>query len=123
MSIVRTALVAAAIVAPALAAHAATPRLTDVQYIAASRCIGLMESKALGPVDDYALKARLRDEGAGRVSSVWDMADQARNEAASAASRASGYDKARLISERDSVFVALMPPTQTTAAPNTTHAE
>ena len=86
MSIVRTALVAAAIVAPALAAHAATPRLTDVQYIAASRCIGLMESKALGPVDDYALKARL-------------------------------------ISERDSVCVALMPPTQTTAAPNTTHAE
>ena len=123
MSIFRTAIVAAVIVAPAFAAHAATPRLSDAQFIAANRCVGLMESKTLGPVDDYALKARIKNESAGRVAQVWDMADQARDDAASDAARASGYDKTRLISERDGACMALLPPTQTTAAPSTTHAE
>jgi hypothetical protein len=123
MSIVKTALIAAAIAAPAFAAHAATPRLTDVQFIAANRCLGLMESKTLGQVDDYALKTRLKAESVGRISAVWDMADQARDDAASAAGHASGYEKAQLISERDTACEALMPPTETTAAPSATHAE
>ena len=123
MSIVRIALIAAALATPALAANAATPRLTDSQYIAANRCVGLMESKNLGPVDDYALKARIKAESSGRQSAVWDMADQARQDAVHDAGRALGEIKAQLISERDTACQALVPATQTTSAPSASHTD
>jgi hypothetical protein len=123
MQIIKTALVAAAFAATGLAVHAAPQRLTDVQYIAANRCLGLMESKALGPTDDYAMKQLIKTQGVGRVSAVWDMADQAHDNALSAANRADDYSKARLTAERDGACEALLPPTQTTAAPSSSHTD
>jgi hypothetical protein len=121
MQIVKTALVAAVFAATGLAAHAAPQRLTDVQYIAANRCLALMDSKVLGPTDDYAMKQLIKTQGVGRIAAVWDMADQAREDAASSASHADGYVKARLTAERDGVCESLLPPTQTTAAPSASH--
>jgi len=123
MSIIRIALVAGALAASAVVAHAAPSRLNDVQYIAANRCIALMESKSLGPTDAYALKALVKAQSAGRVSDVWDRAEQAKEDAASLADRASGDLKTHLIAERDGVCESLAPATQTTAAPSASHTE
>jgi hypothetical protein len=123
MQIIKTALVAAVLAATGLAAQvqAAPQRLTDVQYIAANRCLGLMESKALGPTDNYAMKQLIKVQGTGREAAVWDMADQAHDNALSSANRADNYSKTRLTAERDGACEALLPPTQTTAAPSTSH--
>jgi hypothetical protein len=121
MNIVKVALIAATLAAPAFAASAAPSHLTDVQYIAANRCLALMDSKALGPVNDTAMKALIKEQMHGRDAMVWDMGDKANEDAASEAGRASAYTKGQLLAERDGACAALLPPTQTTAAPSTSH--
>jgi len=123
MAIVRIALIAGALATSAVVAQAAPSRLNDVQYIAANRCLALMESKALGPTDDFALKALIKAQGGGRIAAVWDMADQAKEDAASLASRARGDVRTHLIAERDGACQALLPATQTTAAPSASRSE
>ena len=121
MKIVEVAVVAAVLAAPAFAASAAPDPISDEQFIAANRCLALMDSKALGPVNDYAMKALIKAQTHGRDAMVWDLGDRAYDDAADAANRASGHAKSILIVERDGRCMALLPPTQTTAAPSAPH--
>jgi hypothetical protein len=86
--------------APALASQPA--HLTDVQFVEANRCLGLMTSKSMGAPDAAALAQFLKTQNGGRVSFIYDRADQARDDARRDADRA-GHDNARLVAERDGV--------------------
>ena len=99
-----------AIVAPlalSTAAFAAPTHLTDSQFIAASRCEGLMSSSALGRQDTRGLEALLKAEGGARQNEVYDRADEARQNAQRDASHAGTYGKASLVAERDGACRAL----------------
>lgn len=89
----------------AAAATAATgafaqTRLTDVEYIKASRCAGLA-SALEGDVAafDTLLKAQKR----ARETFILDRGRSARADASKAAARADEADKARLVAERDGI--------------------
>jgi hypothetical protein len=93
-----------AIVAPlalSTAALAAPAHMSDAQFIAASRCDGLMSSSALGRQDTHTIEARLKAESSARPSEVFDRADEARENALRDASHAGAYTKSQLIAERD----------------------
>jgi hypothetical protein len=94
------AIAACAAVAPALAAQ--PNHLSDVQFVQANRCLGLMTSKAIGTPDSAALALVLKSQNGGRIGYIYDRADQARDEARRQADHA-GQDNARLIAERDGV--------------------
>ena len=105
MSAIRNFVTAAALAAGAsvlaTAALASTSHLTDAQYIAAAHCQGLFDSHSLGPVDASGFDKMMRNEGAFRLPAVLDRADEARNSALSAASRAHGLQRTALVTERD----------------------
>jgi hypothetical protein len=120
MRILTIAATAAVVCATAATAFAAPARLSDVQYIAANRCLGLMSSKALGTPDAATLAAYLRIQGNGREGFVWDRADQARDEGRSDAGHGGAATIARLTAERDGLchdFVAAAQVTADTARP------
>jgi hypothetical protein len=96
----------AALAAPVLA----TPtQLTDVQYIEANRCLGLMSTKAIGTPDDAAaMKAFLKTQTIGRESFVYDQAEQARDDGQMDANRSGAEHQARLLAERDGVCRSLI---------------
>jgi hypothetical protein len=98
---IATILIAAAsltaVAAPALAAE----RVTDAQFIQASRCLGLTEAKALGEADPAALKQFIKDQRTGRHVFTSDRADAARSDAKRAASKADETTRATLVQERD----------------------
>ena len=109
-----------AVLASTLAAGAsfsAPTRLSDVQYLQANRCLGLMESKNLGAPDNAALRAFVKDQSYGRVGFVVDRGDQTREDATSQGNRAHGERHDSLIAERDRVCQAVMPSTNTAAMP------
>jgi len=100
----KTLLIAAALMtavsATAVAAQPAA-RLSDAQFVKASRCKGLAKSEALGAVDTSALDAVLKDNRRGRADHIVDKANTATDMAQSEARRAGDERKAELIAERD----------------------
>jgi hypothetical protein len=116
MRFLTIAATAAVVCATAATAFAEPARLTDVQYIAANRCLGLMSSKALGTPDAATLAAYLRTQSDGRVSAVWDRADQARDEGRSDAGHGGASALSRLTTERDGVCHDFVADAQMTAA-------
>src|SRR5579872_3474540 len=78
--------------APALAAS--STRLSDVEFIEASRCLALMKSKTLGEADAATLQRRLGADAGGHPSFIYDKAEEARDDAARQASQARGDTRA-----------------------------
>jgi hypothetical protein len=104
----------------ATAAVAAPPHLSDAQFIAANRCLGLMSSKSLGVADAAALKQLLKDQDGGRGSYIDDKADEARQDAQRQASSGSEDMHAKLLAERDGLcrtFVNTATASQPPASP------
>lgn len=81
--------------------------LTDVQFVEANRCLGLMTSKALGTPDAGAMAQLVKAQTGGRIGYVYDRADQARDDAQRQANHA-GPDNSRLVAERDGVCRSLI---------------
>ncbi len=100
----KTMLLAAALMtavsATAVAAQPAA-RLSDAQFVKASRCKGLAKSEVLGAMDTAALDVLLKDNRRGRADHIVDKANTATDTAASEARRADEGRKAELIAERD----------------------
>jgi hypothetical protein len=94
------AIAACAAGAPALAEQ--PTHLTDVQFVEANRCLGLMTSKALGTPDASAMAQVVKSQAGGRIGYVYDRADQARDDAQREANRG-GSQGPRLVAERDGV--------------------
>jgi hypothetical protein len=67
MRFITSTVLAAVACASAAAAFAEPAHLTDVQFVAANRCLGLMSSKTLGTPDAAALSRFLDVESTGRV--------------------------------------------------------
>jgi hypothetical protein len=88
-SIVIASLIAATSALAATSASAQKPdRLTDVAFIAASRCEGLAQG---AKVDTTAIKSLLVNQDNARNSYILEKADQAREDAQRMASHAQGY--------------------------------
>ena len=107
--------------AAATVTAAAPTRLSDVQFIAANRCLGLMTSKSLGTPDAAALRQLVKDQSWGRDSYVYDKADQARDEAQSDAGRGGVDLRTRLTAERDGVCHDFLDAARTAGAPGADH--
>jgi hypothetical protein len=116
MRFIVSAAIAAIACASAATAFAEPAHLSDVQYIAANRCLGLMSSKTLGTPDAASLSKYLDKESYGRVPFAYDEADQARDEALRQANRSNADTNARLIAERDGVCRQFVGAAATTAA-------
>jgi hypothetical protein len=99
---------------------AAPVRLSDAQFIAASRCAGLLTSKALGTSDGGALTKFVKEQSWGRSGYIYDQADQARDQAQIDAGRSGAEEHARLIAERDGVCRTFLD-TATAGAPGAGH--
>jgi hypothetical protein len=98
---VNIALAAAFASTTAAVAIAGTSHLNDAQYIAAARCQGLYNSRALGAVDASGINRLMKSEGAYRTPVVSDRAAQVMDDAKSEASRSGGLSRQELVSERD----------------------
>jgi hypothetical protein len=94
-------IIAAAALAATTAAVAAPSHMTDAQYLGAVRCQALMSSPALGKVDTAGISAVIKSQGDGRVSALYDRADETRTDALRQASHADASGRANLIAERD----------------------
>ncbi|MFI4974879.1 MAG: hypothetical protein ACHP84_10105 [Caulobacterales bacterium] len=104
MTLTKSLLFAAVLSATAAGvAFAAPSRLTDVEFLQANRCLGLMSSKSLGEADVAAVKALVGDQSRGRIGYILDRGDQMREDAARQAGRAGPDLRAHLIAERDGV--------------------
>ena len=101
-------------------AVAAPARLSDVEYIAANRCIGLESTKAFAGPDADALRQLVKSQEWGRNSFIYDKADQARDDGVREASRTGAENNIRLASERDGVCRTLAS-TTTASAPSASH--
>ena len=111
MSITRGLIITAAFCSVAGFAAASPPRLNDVQYIAASRCLGIVSSKTLGTSDAAALRSYVDQQSRARDVIAQDRADQAREDAMREGNRATGERKDRLVAERDGLCQAYVAPT------------
>ena len=100
-------LAVAAACASAAVATAAPARLTDVQFIAANRCVGLESTKTAGTSDVDALRQLVKSQDGGRAAYIYDKADQARDDAAREASRSGAENNVRLAAERNGVCRSL----------------
>lgn len=116
MRFVTAAITIAAVCASAAAASAAPARISDVQFIAANRCLGIESTKALGTPDVDALRQLVKNQDWGRAAFIYDKADQAREDGQREASRSGAENNVRLTSERDSVCRALVSTTTAAAA-------
>lgn len=114
------ALAAVASLSFAVAATAAPAQLSDVQFIAANRCLGLMSSKSLGTPDAATLKKLIDSQGGARSSYISDKAEEAREDALREAGSGSGDVRAKLIAERDGLCHAFVSDS-TAAAPSPAH--
>ena len=119
MRFVTAALTIAAVSASAAVAVASTPRLSDVQFIAANRCIGIESTKAFATPDTDALRKLVKDNW-GRDSYIQDKADEARQDGERDASRAGAETTTRITAERDGVCRALVS-TTTASTPGGAH--
>jgi hypothetical protein len=114
MRFITAAMTAAAISAVAASAFAAPARLSDVQFIAANRCLGIESTKALGDGREADFKSLVKEQQWGRTNYINDQADAARDEANSQASRGGAEQIGHLTAERDGVCRAFL--TTTTAS-------
>jgi len=110
----RTTTVAALIAAACAAAWAAAPaladqpsHLSDAQFVEANRCLGLMTSKTMGSPDAAAMQQLVKSQVSGRMSFIYDKADQARDDAQRQANHAAA-DNSSLVAERDGVCHSLI---------------
>ncbi|MCC7265857.1 MAG: hypothetical protein IT546_00805 [Caulobacteraceae bacterium] len=97
LKIITLTLAAASLAGAATAAD----RVTDVEYLKAARCAGLMKSAHLGEPDGAAVEAFLKAQRRGRAPAVLDMADKRKQDARAEAARAGGDKKAHLQAERE----------------------
>jgi hypothetical protein len=111
MSITRGLIISAAFCSVAGFAAASPTRLNDVQFVAASRCLGIISSKALGTGDAAALASYVDQQSRSRDVIAQDRADEAREDAMHEANRVAGERKDRLIAERDGACQAYIAPT------------
>jgi hypothetical protein len=72
-------------------------RLSDVEYMQASRCAGI--ASADPSIDTSSINALLKTEGRARVAYISDKADDMRSDAARSAKHANGYAKEKLNAE------------------------
>jgi hypothetical protein len=100
MSVIGKLMLVAAL-ASTSAVLAAPSQLTDSQYLAAARCQGLFNSRALGSADSSAIDRLMKSEGAIRTQDVFDRAGEARGNASRQARNASASARSALVSERD----------------------
>jgi hypothetical protein len=107
MRFVTAALTIAALCASAAVASAAPARISDVQFIAANRCLGIESAKNLGAPDVDALRQLVKTQEWGRDAFVYDKADQAREDGQRDASRSGAENNLRLTGERDGVCRSL----------------
>ena len=115
-----TTLTIAAACASAAVAVAAPARLSDVQFLAANRCVGIESAKAFAGSDADALRQLVKEQQWGRASFIYDKADQARDDGEREASRSGAENNVRLTSERDGVCRALVS-TTTASTPSGSH--
>jgi len=114
MRFVIAAITIAAACASAAVASAAPVRISDMQFIAANRCLGIESSKNLGTPDVDALRQLVKSQDWGRQAFIEDKADQAREDGQREASRSGAESNVRLTGERDGVCRSLV--STTTAA-------
>jgi hypothetical protein len=120
MRFVTASLTLVAAFASAAVAVAAPARLSDVEFIAANRCVGLESTKAFASPDADALRQLVKNQEWGRNQFIYDQADQARDDGAREASRSGAENNIRLASERDGVCRTLAS-TTTASAPSASH--
>jgi hypothetical protein len=120
MRFVTATLVIAAACASAAVAVAAPVRLSDVQFIAANRCLGIESTQQFATPDTDALRKLVKDQNWGRDGFIYDKADQARDDGQRDASRSGAENNVRLAAERDGVCRALVS-TTTASTPSASH--
>jgi hypothetical protein len=120
MRFVTAAITIAAACASAAVASAAPARISDVQFIAANRCLGIESTKNLASPDVDALRQLVKSQDWGREAFVYDKADQAREDGQREASRNGAESNVRLTSERDGLCRSLLS-TTTAAATSGSH--
>lgn len=120
MRLVTATFVIAAACASAAVAVAAPARISDVQFIAANRCLGIESTKAFAAPDADALRQLVKSQQWGRDFYIYDKADEARDDGRREASRSGVETNIRLTSERDGVCRALAS-TTTASAPSASH--
>ncbi|HZZ90816.1 MAG TPA: hypothetical protein VFE13_21005 [Caulobacteraceae bacterium] len=103
MRFITATLTIAAACASAAVAAASPARLSDVQFIAANRCVGIESAKAFAGPDVAALRQLVKTQQWGRDSFLYDKADQARQDGEREASRTGAESSMRLAAERDGV--------------------
>jgi hypothetical protein len=121
MRIVNVALAASAVAAIAVSAVAAPARLSDADYIAANRCLGLMTSTGFASPDAKALGAYVRDQGLSRIAYVWDKGNQVRDDAKREGNASTPQTDPGLLAERDGVCHTFVAYATTTAEMTTGH--
>lgn len=87
----------------------AAPRLTDRQFVQASRCQALAKASNLGAADAAAFSALVKAQRQGRADYIVEKASEAVSAAAGQARRADDAAKVDLIAERDGPCQALLP--------------
>jgi hypothetical protein len=106
--------------ASAAIAFAAPTRLSDVQFVAANRCLGIESAKGFAGPDADALRQLVKSQQWGRAEFINDQADQARDDGERDASRSGAENNVRLASERDGVCRSLVS-TTTASTPSGSH--
>ena len=99
---------------------ASTGRMSDAQFVAASRCLGLLQSKALATADAGTLASILKADGWGRPTLILDHADEARDDARRLGSHPGDEALTRLARERDGVCRTFLPAASVATTPNKT---
>jgi hypothetical protein len=120
MRFVTAAFTIAAVCASSAVAVASPARLSDVQFIAANRCLGIESTKQFASPDADALRKLVKEQNWGRDSYIYDKADQSREDGERDASRAGSETNVRLTAERDGVCRALVS-TTTASTPGGAH--
>lgn len=83
----------------ATAASAQPPRLSDVAYIEAARCVGIATSKTIASPDAKSMEAWFNSERAGREEFIVEKAEDTLRDAKIQANRANPYMKSQLEAE------------------------
>jgi hypothetical protein len=116
-----TATATAVVFAAAAAAAVAAPaRLSDAQFIAVNRCLGIESSKTLGTDHAAAFKQLVKSQDWARQAYIAEKADEARQTAQDEASRAGPEQNLRLVAERDGVCHSFLD-TTTASTPAMAH--
>lgn len=98
---IATRLVIVALVAVAASPAFAAPRLTDSEFIQASRCRALAKAPSLGAGEAAAFDALIKAQRQGRADYIVERAASSVSKASGQARRADETVKADLIAERD----------------------